>query len=135
MLRQKIPVFNKVVVDTSAEDEITKHFPSVVDVTLLMRLNQLCRTHKLSAEQLNPQWEMVCINDGGGGDIKMSMDTIAQLAPLRQLERQGHHRCWQPFRQPRACRRTSASPSRSCSGPPSSSRARRRWATTAAPRG
>ena len=65
--------------DTSAEDEITKHFPSVVDATLLSRLNQLCRTHKLSAEQLNTQWEMVCINDGGGGDIKMSMDTIAQL--------------------------------------------------------
>ena len=65
--------------DTSAEDEIAKHFPSVVDATLLTRLNQLCRTHKLSAEQLNTQWEMVCINDGGGGDIKMSMDTIAQL--------------------------------------------------------
>ena len=65
--------------DTSAADEITKHFPSVVDATLLTRLNQLCRTHKLSAEQLNTQWEMVCINDGGGGDIKMSMDTIAQL--------------------------------------------------------
>ena len=65
--------------DTSAEDEITKHFPSVVDATLLTRLGQLCRTHKLSAEQLNTQWEMVCINDGGGGEIKMSMDTIAQL--------------------------------------------------------
>ena len=65
--------------DTSAEDEIAKHFPSVVDATLLTRLNQLCRTHKLSAEQLNTQWEMVCINDRGGGDIKMSMDTIAQL--------------------------------------------------------
>ena len=65
--------------DTSAEDEISKHFPSVVDATLLTRLNQLCRTHKLSAEQLNTQWEMVCINEGGGGEIKMSMDTIAQL--------------------------------------------------------
>jgi DNA polymerase alpha subunit B len=65
--------------DTSAEDEITKHFPSVVDATLLTRLNQLCRTHKLTAEQLSTQWEMVCINDGGGGEIKMSMDTIAQL--------------------------------------------------------
>ena len=65
--------------DTSAEDEISKHFPSVVDATLLSRLNQLCRTHKLSAEQLNTQWEMVCINEGGGGEIKMSMDTIAQL--------------------------------------------------------
>ena len=30
---------------TSAEDEIAKHFPSVVDATLLTRLNQLCRTH------------------------------------------------------------------------------------------
>ena len=65
--------------DTSAEDEISKHFPSVVDTALLTRLNQLCRTHKMSAEQLSTQWEMVCINDGGGGDIKMDMDTIAQL--------------------------------------------------------
>ena len=64
--------------DTSAEDEISKHFPSVVDPALLTRLNQLCRTHKMSAEQLNTQWEMVCINDGGG-DVKMDMDTIAQL--------------------------------------------------------
>ena len=65
--------------DTSAEDEISKHFPSVVDTALLTRLNQLCRTHKMSAEQLSTQWEMVCINDGGGGDVKMDMDTIAQL--------------------------------------------------------
>ena len=65
--------------DASAEDAITKHFPSVVDATLLERLHQLCRTHKLTAEQLNTQWEMVCINDGGGGDVKMDMDTIAQL--------------------------------------------------------
>ena len=35
--------------DTSAEDEISKHFPSVVDPALLTRLNQLCRTHKMSA--------------------------------------------------------------------------------------
>ena len=47
--------------DTSAEDEISKHFPSVVDTALLTRLNQLCRTHKMSAEQLSTQWEMVCI--------------------------------------------------------------------------
>ena len=63
----------------STEDEISKHFPSVVDTALLTRLNQLCRTHKMSAEQLSTQWEMVCINDGGGGDVKMDMDTIAQL--------------------------------------------------------
>ena len=66
--------------DASAEDAITKHFPSVVDATLLERLHQLCRTHKLTAEQLNTQWEMVCLHhDGGGGEIKLSMDTIAQL--------------------------------------------------------
>ena len=66
--------------DASAEDAITKHFPSVVDATLLERLHQLCRTHKLTAEQLSTQWEMVCLSaDGGGGEIKLSMDTIAQL--------------------------------------------------------
>ena len=66
--------------DASAEDAITKHFPSVVDATLLERLHQLCRTHKLTAEQLSTQWEMVCLSaDGGAGEIKLSMDTIAQL--------------------------------------------------------
>ena len=66
--------------DASAEDAITKHFPSVVDATLLERLHQLCRPHKLTAEQLSTQWEMVCLHhDGGGGEIKLSMDTIAQL--------------------------------------------------------
>ena len=62
--------------DTSAEGEITKHFPGVADSSLLTRLNQLCRTHKLTAEELATQWELVCLNDGGG---KMSMDTITQL--------------------------------------------------------
>ena len=66
--------------DTSGDDEIGKHFPDVTDSSLIMRLQQLCRTHNLTAEKLAEQWELVCLNDtNGSGMMKMSMDTLTQL--------------------------------------------------------